>query len=147
MRAQFIRLPQITLSRILHLTTKRNYINKNTMTAAIATPDITKSKRRVTFRPFIEVFDIPLADPEIKEMLWYSKCELFMIKLEVTRQLLIYKAIVGMKNKRAALDNDDASPAKRARILQGPIANEENVTENTPSGTCILPPHVPVVSA
>ena len=117
------------------------------MTAAIATPDIARNKRRVNFRPFIEVFDIPLVDPAIKEMLWYSKCELFMIKLEVTRQLLIYKAIVGMRQKRAALDNVDASPAKRARILQGPMANEDNVTENTPSDNCIIPPHVPVVSA
>ena len=121
------------------------------MIAATATPDITKDKRRVTFYPFIEVFKIPQVDPEIKGMLWYSKCELFMIKLDLTRQVLIYKAIVGMNKKRAALmnpDDNDASPSKRAR-LQASIANDENAaTANGTFGKSIVPPcHIPVVTA
>lgn len=122
------------------------------MIAATATPDITKDKRRVTFYPFIEVFKIPQVDPEIKGKLWYSKCELFMIKLDLTRQVLIYKAIVGMNKKRAALMNPDdngASPSKRAR-LQGSISisNEESAgTENGTFGKSIVPCHIPVVTA
>jgi hypothetical protein len=73
-----------------------------------------------------------------------------MIKLDVTRQVLIYKAIVGMNTKRAALmnrDDDDASPAKRARLQESIMANKENVNENATFGKSIIPCHVPVVSA
>jgi hypothetical protein len=116
------------------------------MTAApIASLTNAKSKRRVTFHPFVEVLDIPRADPETKHLLWYTKCELFLISLEIKRQILIYKAISSLRKKRDALETctDDATcnPVKRQRLLPGPILGDTTMAAGP------LMPVVPVVQA
>ena len=92
------------------------------MMAAPTTPVMNVSaKRRVSFRPFVEVLDIPGVDPETKHLLWYTKCELFIISMNLQRQILIYKVISSLKKERDALgphvdDLATSHPAKRQRV-------------------------------
>lgn len=113
--------------------------------AAINSLTGTKSKRRVTFHPFVKVLDIPRADPETKHLLWYTKCELFLISLEIKRQILIYKAISSLRKKRdepeTCADDETCYPAKRQRSLQGPLVGDTTLTAGP------MLPLVPVMHA
>jgi hypothetical protein len=79
-----------------------------------------KSKKRVTFSPFVEVVDIPRTDPGVKDLIWFSKYELFLISLDFKRRILLYQAIKSLEKKRAIAENLPeicaTHPVKRLRI-------------------------------
>ena len=45
----------------------------------------------VTFRPFVEIAHIPPVDPSLKHMMYYSPSEMFMMEMDVKRQVMLYK--------------------------------------------------------
>eukprot|EP00545_Synedropsis_sp_CCMP1620_P001975 CAMPEP_0119011640 /NCGR_PEP_ID=MMETSP1176-20130426/5801_1 /TAXON_ID=265551 /ORGANISM="Synedropsis recta cf, Strain CCMP1620" /LENGTH=99 /DNA_ID=CAMNT_0006964495 /DNA_START=104 /DNA_END=403 /DNA_ORIENTATION=- len=91
---------------------------------AHATPQ--HQKKRVSFRPYVEIAVIPPVDPETKHLMYYSKCELFLIEVEVKRQILMLRNMMEEKKKgkqeqkRPITPPTPDRPMKRMRTTSAP---------------------------
>ena len=61
--------------------------------------------RQVSFAPIVSVTEIPAVDSEVKHELYYSKCELFVFRLEKKRMAIIHKMIEGLADIQRTKDS------------------------------------------
>jgi hypothetical protein len=79
-------------------------------------------KKRVSFRPFVEIIHVPAIDKGYNHLLFYSPCELFMMQVEHKRSAIMYRMMMEQK-KRSTLDFNETeeSCSKRMRPTPTPL--------------------------